>query len=64
MDTLAEDREKVLRRAVRACARKLRRTRPRLLGLDAGCGAGKWLPFLGGVVPGGNQTAQRLQGAV
>ena len=50
MDTLAEDTAKVLRKAVRACARTLRRRKTKLVGLDAGCGAGKWLPFLGGVV--------------
>ena len=51
MDTLAEDVTKVLRKRVRECARKLRRELEpggALVGLDAGCGVGKWLPFLAG----------------
>ena len=50
MDTLTEDKGKVLRRRLRDCCRKLRKTKGGILALDAGCGAGKWLPFLGSLV--------------
>jgi SAM-dependent methyltransferase len=50
MDTLSEDKGKVLRRRLRDCCRKLRKTKGGILALDAGCGAGKWLPFLGSLV--------------
>lgn len=49
MDTLTEDTGKVLRKRVRDCCRKLRRAKSTLTALDAGCGAGKWLTFLGSV---------------
>ena len=50
MDTLTEDKGKVLRKRLRDCCRKLRKTKGGILALDAGCGAGKWLPFLGSLV--------------
>ena len=50
MDTLSEDKGKVLRKRLRDCCRKLRKTKGGILALDAGCGAGKWLPFLGSLV--------------
>ena len=50
MDTLTEDKCKVLRKRLRDCCRKLRKTKGGILALDAGCGAGKWLPFLGSLV--------------